>query len=144
MLKQSPEKPVRNRIDLSIKELARHWCKHFGVSQDELETAMAKVGDNAETVMKELSKSEWGCGAEWLECSVVARVAAGAFAFLIFSHAFDGPDLYGASSFFETMPSRPRLAVRFEHFHAVAFGDMTYWTPRRVRLAEPISARVVQ
>jgi hypothetical protein len=27
---------------------------------------------------------------------------------LIFSHAFDGPDLYGASSFFETMPSSPR------------------------------------
>ena len=55
MLKQSPEKPVRNRIDLSTKELARHWC--FGVSQDELETAMAKVGDNVETVMKELGKS---------------------------------------------------------------------------------------
>jgi hypothetical protein len=31
----------------------------------------------------------------------VARVAAGAFGFLIFSHAFDGPDLYGAFSFFE-------------------------------------------
>jgi Protein of unknown function (DUF3606) len=57
MLKQSPVKPARNRIDLSTKELARHWCKHFGVSQDELETAMAKVGDNVETVMKELGKS---------------------------------------------------------------------------------------
>jgi hypothetical protein len=31
-------------------------------------------------------------------------VAAGAFGFLIFSHAFDGPDLYGASSFFATTP----------------------------------------
>jgi hypothetical protein len=39
----------------------------------------------------------------------MALVAAGAFGFLIFSHAFDGPDLYGASSFFETMPSRPSL-----------------------------------
>jgi hypothetical protein len=28
----------------------------------------------------------------------IARAAAGAFAFLIFGHAFDGPDLYGASS----------------------------------------------
>jgi hypothetical protein len=37
----------------------------------------------------------------------MARVAAGAFGFLIFSHVFDGPDLYGALSFFETMPSRP-------------------------------------
>jgi hypothetical protein len=31
-------------------------------------------------------------------------VAAGAFGFLIFSHVFDGSDLYGASSFFETIP----------------------------------------
>ena len=29
--------------------------------------------------------------------------------FLIFNHAFDGPDLYGELSFFETMPSRPSL-----------------------------------
>jgi hypothetical protein len=39
----------------------------------------------------------------------IARVAAGALGFLIFSHASDGPDLYGASSFFETIPSRPSL-----------------------------------
>src|SRR5262245_27564037 len=39
----------------------------------------------------------------------MTRVAAGAFGFLIFSHAFDGPDLYGALSFFETMPSNPSL-----------------------------------
>ena len=57
MIKQSREKPVRNRIDLSTKELARHWCKRLGVSQAELESAMAEVGDNAETVMKELGKS---------------------------------------------------------------------------------------
>jgi len=36
---------------------------------------------------------------------------AGAFGFLIFDHAFDGPDLYGESSFFETMPSRPSLRM---------------------------------
>ena len=56
MLKKSPEKPVRNRIDLSTEELAHHWCRHFGVSQEELESAVAKVGDNAETVIKELGK----------------------------------------------------------------------------------------
>jgi hypothetical protein len=33
-------------------------------------------------------------------------VAAGALGFLIFSHTFDGPDLYGASSFFETWSSQ--------------------------------------
>ena len=57
MLKKSPEKPVRNRIDLSTKELARQWCKRLSVSQEELESAMARVGDNAETVMKELGSS---------------------------------------------------------------------------------------
>jgi hypothetical protein len=36
----------------------------------------------------------------------IDHVAAGAFGFLIFSHAFDGPDLYGASSFFETWSSQ--------------------------------------
>ena len=55
MLKQSSAKPERNRIDLSSKDLARHWCKHLGVSQ--LESAMAKVGDNVETVAKELGKA---------------------------------------------------------------------------------------
>jgi hypothetical protein len=39
----------------------------------------------------------------------MARVAAGAFGFLIFNHAFDGPDLYGALIFFETIPTRPSL-----------------------------------
>ena len=43
MLKQSPERPVRNRIDLSTKEQARHWW-------GELELAMAKVRDNVEIV----------------------------------------------------------------------------------------------
>jgi hypothetical protein len=33
-------------------------------------------------------------------------VAAGAFGFLIFSHTLDGPDLYGALSFFETNGSK--------------------------------------
>ena len=56
MLKKSSETPVRNRIDLSTRELARHWCKHFRVSQEDLELAMAKVGDNVETVRKELGK----------------------------------------------------------------------------------------
>jgi hypothetical protein len=33
----------------------------------------------------------------------MARVAAGAFGFLIFNQAFEAPDLYDESSFFETM-----------------------------------------
>jgi hypothetical protein len=51
----SPAKKARNRVDISSKELARYWCKRLKKSKPEIETAIAKVGDNAETVMKELS-----------------------------------------------------------------------------------------
>jgi hypothetical protein len=54
MLRTSSVKEVRNRVDLSSKDLARHWCKRLKKSQAEIEAAIAKVGDNAETVMKEL------------------------------------------------------------------------------------------
>ena len=54
MLKKSRSKPARNRVDLSTKDLARHWCKHFGKPQEQIEAAIAKVGDNAATVSKEL------------------------------------------------------------------------------------------
>jgi len=54
MLKTSPSKPPRNRVDLSTKDLARHWCKHFGKPKEQIEAAIAKVGDNAATVLKEL------------------------------------------------------------------------------------------
>jgi hypothetical protein len=53
-LKTSPSKAIRNRIDLSSKDLLRLWCKHLGKTQAELETAISKVGDNATTVSKEL------------------------------------------------------------------------------------------
>jgi hypothetical protein len=43
---------------MSSKELARHWCKRFKKSQPEIEAAIAKVGDNAETVMKELGAKQ--------------------------------------------------------------------------------------
>ena len=54
MLKTSSAKPPRNRIDLSTKELTRFWCKHFGRPKEDIEAAIAKVGDNAATVLKEL------------------------------------------------------------------------------------------
>jgi hypothetical protein len=37
------------------------------------------------------------------------RIAAGAFGFLTLIQVFDGPERFGASIFFETMPSRPSL-----------------------------------
>jgi len=36
-------------------------------------------------------------------------VALGVFRFLTLIQVFEGPDLYGASSFLETIPSRPSL-----------------------------------
>jgi hypothetical protein len=54
MLTSSSTKRARNRVDISSKELARHWCKRLKKSKAEIEAAVAKVGDNAETVMKEL------------------------------------------------------------------------------------------
>jgi Protein of unknown function (DUF3606) len=54
MLTTSSAKNARNRVDISSKELARFWCKRLKRSRPEIEAAIAKVGDNAETVMKEL------------------------------------------------------------------------------------------
>jgi hypothetical protein len=54
MLITSSERKERNRVDLSSKDLTRHWCKRLKKSKDEIEAAIAKVGDNAESVMKEL------------------------------------------------------------------------------------------
>lgn len=58
MLRTSATKKDRNRIDLSNKDLSRQWCKRLGKSRPEIEAAIAKVGDNAETVMKELGSQE--------------------------------------------------------------------------------------
>lgn len=58
MLTTSSVKGARNCVDLSSKELARHWCKHFKKSKTEIEAAIGKVGNNAETVMKELSRGQ--------------------------------------------------------------------------------------
>jgi hypothetical protein len=47
-------KPDRGRIDLSDEEVARAWVKRLGRSREEIAAAIEKVGDNAETVKKEL------------------------------------------------------------------------------------------
>lgn len=50
---QSP-KLDRNRVDISTPDLARHWRKFFGKTEKEIADAIAKVGDNVETVKKQL------------------------------------------------------------------------------------------
>jgi len=44
----------RNLVDISTPLLARYWRKRLRKSPQEIEAAIAKVGGNAETVMKEL------------------------------------------------------------------------------------------
>jgi Protein of unknown function (DUF3606) len=44
----------RSKVDLSDRDVARHWSKHFGKSIEEIANAIAKVGENAQTVKKEL------------------------------------------------------------------------------------------
>lgn len=45
-------------MDVSTPALARYWRKRFGKSKDEIEAAIAKVGGNAETLIKELRVSD--------------------------------------------------------------------------------------
>ena len=72
-LMSSSSKPDRQRVDLSTSDLVRQWCKHFGLSKADSEEAIAKVGDNAETVMKELCCKR--SGAAW-DSSMKASLAS--------------------------------------------------------------------
>jgi hypothetical protein len=49
-----PLKPDRSRINLSDEGIAKQWVKKLGKTKEEIAAAIAKVGDNAETVIKEL------------------------------------------------------------------------------------------
>jgi hypothetical protein len=53
-MKIRPIKPNRAPIDLSDETLARGWAKKLGKSKEEIAAAIEKVGDNAETVKREL------------------------------------------------------------------------------------------
>jgi hypothetical protein len=50
----SPIKPDRHTIEMSNDIVARHWAKKLGKSRQEIEAAIEKVGNDAETVCKEL------------------------------------------------------------------------------------------
>lgn len=53
-LATSKPKPDRSRIDLSDDAIARQWVKQLGHPREVIEAAIEKVGDNCETVKKEL------------------------------------------------------------------------------------------
>lgn len=46
--------PDRSRINLSEDFEVKYWTKHLGVSREQLEKAVEKVGNSAATVRKEL------------------------------------------------------------------------------------------
>lgn len=56
-----PSKTDRNKIDLTDDVVAHHWSKKLGRTKEEIAAAVAKVGDNCESVKKELGCVD-GCG----------------------------------------------------------------------------------
>lgn len=46
--------PDRSKITVTSKDEIRYWRKHFGVTREELERAVARVGNSAASVRKEL------------------------------------------------------------------------------------------
>lgn len=46
--------PDRGKITFTSKNEIRYWRKHFGVTREELERAVARVGNSAASVRKEL------------------------------------------------------------------------------------------
>lgn len=53
-MKITQVKPDRARIDLSDEEVVRHWAKKLGKTKEEIVAAVEKVGNNAETIKREL------------------------------------------------------------------------------------------
>jgi hypothetical protein len=47
--------PDRSKISIS-EDQVRYWTKHLGVTQEELQKAVDKVGNSAAAVRKELMK----------------------------------------------------------------------------------------
>jgi hypothetical protein len=53
-----PVKPDRSRVELTDEFALRHWIKNLGVSREEIAAAIAKVGDTAKAVRKELAREQ--------------------------------------------------------------------------------------
>jgi len=52
--KQNRGSPDRDRIDIHDPDEVRNWTKSLGVSKEELQQAVAAVGDRAEKVREHL------------------------------------------------------------------------------------------
>lgn len=49
--------PDRSRININEEYELRQWSQKFNVTPEELKRAVAKVGDNADAVQRELRKT---------------------------------------------------------------------------------------
>jgi uncharacterized protein DUF3606 len=55
--KKTPERPrTRNRINVDDKYELEYWSKTLGISQEELRSIVARVGNAVETVALEIEK----------------------------------------------------------------------------------------
>jgi hypothetical protein len=48
--------PLRNNIAMTDELEVKYWTRHLGVSRDELQRAVDKVGNSAAAVRKELRR----------------------------------------------------------------------------------------
>ena len=51
-----PVVPNRSKIVLENDDEVKFWCKHFGVTREELTLAIEKVGNSAAAVRKQLAQ----------------------------------------------------------------------------------------
>jgi hypothetical protein len=49
--------PLRNHIAMNEESEVKYWTRHLGVTRDELQRAVDKVGNSAAAVRKELGKT---------------------------------------------------------------------------------------
>jgi hypothetical protein len=54
--------PLRNHIAMNEESEVKYWTRHLGVTRDELQRAVDKVGNSAAAVRKELGKTGDGRG----------------------------------------------------------------------------------
>jgi hypothetical protein len=48
-------RPDRSKINMQEEDEVRYWAKHLGVSEEQLQNAIDKVGNGAAAVQKELA-----------------------------------------------------------------------------------------
>jgi hypothetical protein len=53
-MKITPIKPDRAKIDPSDDTVMRHWAKKLGKTKEEIIAAIGKVGNNADSIRREL------------------------------------------------------------------------------------------